>query len=118
MLLSTNDIARLEKKGYQKKSFIRIDKAGYAVLRNRQGSCVFYEFENRRCKVYDARPLGCRIYPVIFDEDKGIVADSICKARETVTKGEKARRGKKVTKLLERLDREAAQRVLGNCERF
>jgi Fe-S-cluster containining protein len=114
MLLSAEDIAQLEKKGYKKESFIRIDKAGYAVLRNRQGRCVFFDAEKQRCSVYSERPSGCRVYPVIFDEDKGIVADTVCQARETVTEKEKDRKGKKVLELLERLDREAEQRSSGS----
>jgi hypothetical protein len=114
MLLSAEDIAQLEKKGYKKEFFIRIDKAGYAVLRNRQDRCVFFDAEKRRCRVYAVRPSGCRVYPVIFDENKGIVADTVCKARGTVTEQEKARKGKKVLKLLERLDREAKQRSSGS----
>ncbi len=113
MLLSAEDIARLERKGFRKESFMRVDKAGYAVLRNRRGCCVFYEVEKQRCRVYGVRPAGCRVYPVIFDEDKGVVADSICRARGTVTDEEKARKGRKVVKLLERLDREAERRKLG-----
>jgi Fe-S-cluster containining protein len=110
MLLSTEDITRLEKKGFSKEFFVRFDKAGYALLRNRQGHCVFYNIEMRRCNVYAERPSGCRVYPVIFDEDKGIVVDDICHAQETVTEQEKLRKGKKVVKLLKRIDREAEQK--------
>jgi Fe-S-cluster containining protein len=114
MLLSAEDIAQLEKRGYKKEFFVRIDKAGYAVLRNRQGRCVFFDAEKRRCNVYAGRPSGCRVYPVIFDEDKGVVADTVCQARGTVTEKEKARKGKKVLKLLKLLDREAEQRSSGS----
>ncbi len=113
MLLSAKDIARLERKGFRKESFMRLDKAGYAVLRNRRGCCVFYEAEGQLCKVYGTRPAGCRVYPVIFDEDTGVIIDSICKARGTVTEEEKVRKGKKVIRLLERLDKEAERRRLG-----
>jgi hypothetical protein len=107
MLLSTEDIDRLEKKGYSKQFFVQFDKAGYATLRNRQGCCVFYDVEKRRCKVRADRPLGCRIYPVIYDEAKGIVVDDICHAQGTVTEKQKAKRGRKVLKLLEKIDAEA-----------
>ncbi len=110
MPLSTEDITRLEKKGYRKKSFVRFDKAGYAKLRNRQGHCVFYNVENSRCIAYRDRPSGCRVYPVIYDEDKGIVADTLCTAHETVTEQEKRRRGKRVIALLEKIDCEAHNR--------
>ncbi|MCW4045197.1 MAG: YkgJ family cysteine cluster protein [Candidatus Bathyarchaeota archaeon] len=110
MLLSNADIARLERKGYTKQFFVQYDKSGYATLRNHQGYCVFYNVEKRRCGVYADRPLGCRIYPVIYDEEKGIVADTVCCSWETVTEKEKAKRGRKVFRLLEKIDSEAEQR--------
>ena len=110
MLLSADDIERLEGKGFRKMFFARFDKAGYAKLRNRQGTCVFYDVEKRRCKVYANRPLGCRLYPVIYDETKGIIVDSICHAQGTLTEGKKERKGKKVLMLLEKIDAEAKKR--------
>jgi len=110
MLLSEKDIERLERKGYSRHSFVKLGKAGYAILRNREGFCVFYDSEKRRCKVRARRPLGCRIYPVIYDEDKGIIVDDICPAGNTVTEKDKMKRGKKVLKLLEKIDAEAEKR--------
>ena len=110
MLLSEEDIARLEKKGYSKDSFVRFDQEGYALLRNRQGCCVFYNNAEQRCDVYAFRPAGCRVYPVLHDEEKGIVVDSICHAQTTVTEEEKAKRGRRVLKLLKRIDQEAKSR--------
>jgi Fe-S-cluster containining protein len=110
MLLSKEDIERLERKGYGRASFALFDRAGYARLRNRQGHCVFYDVEKRRCKVRGDRPLGCRLYPVIYDEAKGIVVDNICHAQGTVSEKQKAKRGKKVLKLLEKIDAEAKKR--------
>jgi Fe-S-cluster containining protein len=110
MLLSVGDIERLERKGYRKEFFVRFDGAGYAKLQNRQGYCVFYDVEKRRCKVRADRPLGCRIYPVIYDEAKGIVVDTICHAQGTVSEKQKVKRGKRVLKLLEKIDAEAKKR--------
>ncbi len=110
MLLSKEDLKHLEKKGYSKKSFSYSDKAGYVKLRNRGGYCVFYDAEGRRCKIYPDRPSGCRVYPVILDEATGIITDSICSAKASVTKQEKAKKGKKVLKLLEKIDAEAQGR--------
>jgi uncharacterized protein len=110
MLLATEDIARLEGQGYSKDSFVRFDKEGYALLRNHQGHCVFYNTQERRCEVYAFRPSGCRVYPVIYDEDHGVVVDSICHAQGTITEHEKARKGKRVFKLLEQIDSEAKSR--------
>jgi Fe-S-cluster containining protein len=110
MLLSTADIERLEGKGYRKEFFAWFDKAGYAKLRNRQGYCVFYDFEKQRCKVYADRPLGCRLYPVIYDEARGIVVDDLCHVWSTVTEHEQERKRKKVLKLLKKIDSEAKKR--------
>ena len=110
MLLSNEDVERLERQGYGKEFFARFDKAGYAKLRNFEGHCVFYDVEKRSCKVYANRPLGCRLYPVIYDEAKGIVVDSLCHAQGTLTEGKIERNGKKVLKLLEKIDAEARQR--------
>ena len=110
MLLSAEDIEGLQRKGYGREFFVRFDRAGYAKLRNRQGHCVFYDVEKRRCKVHGDRPLGCRLYPVIYDEAKGIVVDSICHAQSTVSEKQKAKRGKKVLKLLGKIDAEAKKR--------
>ena len=110
MLLSTKDIKRLEKKGYNTDFFVRFDREGYATLRNYQGYCVFYDPEKRSCKVRAHRPEGCRIYPVLYDEDKGITVDTICPSRNTVTDKQKAKKGEKVLKLLKTIDAEAKNR--------
>jgi Fe-S-cluster containining protein len=110
MLLSTADIERLERKGHAREFFARFDPKGYVTLRNYRGYCVFYDLEKRRCKVRADRPLGCRIYPVIYDEEKGIVVDSVCSAQSTLTERQKAKRGKKVLKLLKKIDNEAKKR--------
>jgi Fe-S-cluster containining protein len=117
MLLSAKDIERLEKKGYDRTFFVRFDSEGYATLRNRRGHCVFYDTEKSRCKVRAHRPLGCRIYPVIYDEDKGITVDQICTSRGSVTEKQKAKRGAKVLKLLETIDAEAERRRLAGLTR-
>jgi len=110
MLLSAKDIERLELKGYDRTFFVRFDSEGYATLRNYRGFCVFYDAEKRRCKVRAHRPLGCRIYPVIYDEGKGIIVDTICTSRGSVTEKQKEKKGEKVLKLLETIDAEAKKR--------
>lgn len=115
MLLSVKDIKRLERKGYQRDFFVRFDKEGYATLRNRQGHCIFYDPEKRHCKVRAHRPDGCRIYPVIYDENNGIIVDTMCPSRNTVTDKQKARKGKKVLKLLQTIDCEAKRRSRIKC---
>ena len=110
MLLSEKDIERLERKGYARESFVQFDLEGYATLRNWRGHCVFYDPQKKRCIVRAYRPLGCRLYPVIYDEDNGIMVDSICPSRCSVDEKQKAKRGKKVLKLLKTIDTEAEKR--------
>jgi Fe-S-cluster containining protein len=110
MLLSKKDIKRLENRGFKQNQFVRYDKAGYGVLKNREGYCVFYDRVKRRCHVYLDRPSGCRVYPVIVDEIKGIVLDTICESRNSISKEEKTLKGKRVVELLELIDFEASQR--------
>ena len=110
MLLSLKDIERLERKGYNRDFFVRFDSEGYATLRNNREYCVFYDAKKTRCKIRAHKPLGCRIYPVIYDEDKGIIVDPICPSRSSVTEKQRAKRGEKVLKLLETIDDEAKRR--------
>jgi hypothetical protein len=112
MLLSEADMKRLEKAGYDARRFARQDKHGYVRLRNCHGFCVFYDVERRRCRVYRHRPLGCRVYPVIFGEEEGVILDDICPVRETVSRVELERKGKTVVRLLRRIDREAENSCL------
>jgi len=110
MLLSSEDVLRLEGKGYDREFFAVLDSKGYLTLRNVDGCCFFFDPEKLRCRVRGFRPLGCRVYPVILDENEGIVVDKICPAGSTVTEKQKAKRGKKVLKLLETIDTEAEKR--------
>jgi uncharacterized protein len=110
MLLSKKDIKRLEEKGFSQNQFVKYDRQGYAQLKNRDGYCVFYDHKNRQCSVYVDRPCGCRVYPVILDEETGIILDSICQERNTITQSEKNLKGKRVIKLLEIIDSEALER--------
>src|SRR5208283_1284125 len=110
MLLSEKDITRLVNKGFSKNYFVKYDKQGYAQLKNREGYCVFYDPKKRQCSVYVDKPSGCWIYPVVLDEEKGIILDDICQSRNTITEREKKIKGKRVIKLLDKIDSEAANR--------
>jgi Fe-S-cluster containining protein len=110
MLLSNQDIKRLEKKGFHKKFFVKTDKTGYAQLKNLNGYCVFYDVKSQRCKVYADRPSGCQVYPVILDEAIGIIVDDICPEKDSISNEEKAEKGKAVIKLLDQIDSEAKDR--------
>ena len=110
MLLSKKDIERLEKKGYLQSQFVNYDKQGYAQLKNRDGYCFFYDLKGRRCSVYLSRPEGCRVYPVILHEGKGVILDDICQSRKSISQSERKLKGKHVIKLLQIIDAEASER--------
>jgi len=107
MLLSSADIERLERVGCDRQKFMRYDRNGFIRLKNRRGFCVFYDVEKCRCRIYKHRPLGCRIYPVIYSEQEGIVVDGLCPMKNTISESELKRKGKKVIELLQRIDNEA-----------
>ena len=107
MMLSIADVERLERLGYDRQKFLRSDRHGLVRLKNCHGSCVFYDVEKCRCRIYKHRPLGCRIYPVIYSEKEGIVVDDLCPMKKTVSRIELKRKGRKVIELLQRIDNEA-----------
>jgi uncharacterized protein len=111
MMLSKKDIRILESRGHSKKTFLRIDKQGYAKLKNRKGHCIFFDANKIACLVYADRPRGCRVYPVIVSEDEGIIVDGLCPMRKTITATELNLKGKEVKRLLKTIDREARERT-------
>jgi len=110
MLLSEADVEVLKRAGHDRSKFARFDRDGFVRLRNHRGFCVFYEIEKCRCGIYDIRPLGCRIYPVIYSEREGVLVDDLCPMKETVVKKELREKGESVIALLRRIDRETCSR--------
>jgi Fe-S-cluster containining protein len=109
MLLSRADIRQLERAGYDREKFVRFNKQGFAQLRNSRGYCVFYQTEKHRCRVYRYRPLGCRIYPVIYSEEEGVIVDDLCPLAGTVSKKEIMFKAEKLRNLLQRIDGETGK---------
>jgi Fe-S-cluster containining protein len=66
MLLSDEDVRRIEKLGFNRSYFVHGDD-GWLVLNNTDRKCVFHDGE--KCKIYESRPEGCKFYPVIFNDD-------------------------------------------------
>jgi Fe-S-cluster containining protein len=112
MMVSNTDIERLERLGHDSQKFVRYDRLGFARLKNRHGFCVFYDSDKCRCQIYGHRPLGCRIYPVIYSEQEGIVVDDLCPRQNTVSETELGREGKRLMELLQRIDNEAHTRLV------
>jgi Fe-S-cluster containining protein len=47
------------------------------------GRCFFLD-EDNRCKIYEYRPLGCRIYPIVLDLERGAVVDDLCPKKNEI----------------------------------
>lgn len=108
------DTKRLKELGYSTEEFAFYDKRGFTRLKNREGYCVFFDPNKRKCKIYKNRPLGCRIFPVIFSEEDGIVVDDICPMKNTISKREIDQKGKILVNLLQRIDYEAERHFSPN----
>jgi Fe-S-cluster containining protein len=115
MPLSEKDIQLLEKTGHTREQFVHMNKKGYAQLRNKNGYCAFYNTEKHSCRVYRRRPTGCRLYPVIYSEQEGVVTDNICPTRHTVTQTEIKRKTGTLMRLLQEIDDEALKRQTPNA---
>jgi len=79
MPLSQRDIMRIESLGYSRDFFVDIHD-GWLQLKNRDGLCVFHD--GRKCLIYEHRPEGCQLYPIIFDKDTNCaILDEECPHR-------------------------------------
>ncbi len=66
MFLSLDDIKRIKELGFSHEFFVdEVD--GWLQLKNKNGLCVFHDGSS--CTIYDHRPYGCQLYPVIYDAD-------------------------------------------------
>ena len=110
MLLSNADMQLLKELGYPFEDFAFYDKKGFARLKNRKGHCVFYDSKTKKCKIYKNRPLGCRIFPIIFSEEEGVIIDDLCPMKNTVSKRELNQKGKILVNLLQQIDCEAEKK--------
>lgn len=65
MPLTETDIKRISGLGYKLEEFTVRDGKRFK-LKNKNGKCVF--LTENGCKIYNYRPEGCRLYPLIYDE--------------------------------------------------
>jgi len=111
MMLSEEDVKRIERLGLKRNEF-SYEKDGFLFLKNKDGFCVFYNKEQKRCNIYPYRPLGCRFYPIIFDlEDQRVIVDKLCHLWHTVTDEELKRVKPRVKKFVRRLLIERSMRL-------
>jgi Fe-S-cluster containining protein len=74
MPLTGFDIERISKQGYEIKDFV-VKRRRERQLKNVNGRCVFLGDDG--CNIYSFRPEGCRLYPLVFNENngKGVIHD-------------------------------------------
>jgi hypothetical protein len=76
MPLSNSDLKRILKLGCKLECFA-VKTDGEWRLMNNSGRCVFLTEEG--CRIYRHRPEGCRLYPLVYDEDlRKAVVDPFC----------------------------------------
>ena len=81
MELSKQDISRIEDQntlGLIRDDFcFKVD--GFIKLKNIDNHCIFLDPDTKHCKIYLFRPIGCRFYPLIFNQEKNkCVIDDDC----------------------------------------
>lgn len=80
MPLTEEDAARLEALGHARAAFTTRGEGNVLQLANVDGACFF--LREGKCSVYDARPVGCTIYPfVMTDDGKRVLRDEDCPHR-------------------------------------
>jgi len=74
MPLTRFDIERISRQGYRIKDFV-MKRKRERRLKNRNGRCVFLGDDG--CIIYSFRPEGCRLYPLVYNENngKGVIHD-------------------------------------------
>jgi len=109
MELCEADIKRLERRGHERGGFSQKGADGIPRLRNVDSYCFFYDRDRKRCREYAQRPLGCAIYPVNLSPEGDIFVDELCPEANTVTREEIERNGRRLRRLLDTIDNEAAR---------
>lgn len=99
MELLPEDIERITALGYKLEEFA-VEKDGIYRLRNVDGHCVFYDPATSTCKIYSHRPIGCRLYPLVFD-GREVYVDKTCPTWHTIPRKEVERLGPYVKRFVE-----------------
>lgn len=107
MMLTGKDVERLERLGFKRDEFCVRD-GNFLKLRNIKGLCFFLDPGKGLCTVYENRPEGCRIYPIVFDLlRRKCILDKTCPYRDMVSEEELLENCETVQMLVARLIRGA-----------
>ncbi len=81
MPLTDEDIERIKALGFDENEFSVVVE-GVRRLRNAEGACYF--LKDNKCTIYENRPTGCRIYPLVLDESGKVVVDEVCPLKDEI----------------------------------
>jgi uncharacterized protein len=109
MLLLNEDVKRISRLGYKEDFFILTNSEGFKMLKNSsEGRCVFHD--GTKCTIYGDRPKGCKLYPIVFNEDSmAAVKDAFCPFRDEFRISQKAK--KELSNMYPRLLSESSHRI-------
>ncbi len=106
MLLTQEDLNRIESLGYSRKEFCLDPKEtdGFWQLRNIKGRCFFLT-QDGKCSIYESRPAGCKVYPLVFElSENDVIIDEDCRETEWFANEEYSKRQiRRVKRLANRL---------------
>lgn len=78
MVLTVDDIVEIMSLGYGLRYFAEF-RGGFVRLKNINGHCVFLDTRTNKCVIYEFRPRGCRLYPIVYDPIRDTVTvDRYC----------------------------------------
>ena len=76
MPLSRFDIDKIMRQGYKFKDFV-VKRRRERFLKNSKDRCVF--LGDNGCTIYSFRPEGCRLYPLVYNENnRKVVIHDLC----------------------------------------
>jgi uncharacterized protein len=108
MVLTTQDIKTIEKLGYEPQTFVT-QRNGWLQLRNHKGRCVFHN--GTICTIYEHRPEGCVLYPIVFDkDDRCAIYDSQCPQKQCFSLSRA--KEQQLHSLIQHLEAERTDRIL------
>ena len=108
MELSKNDIRRIESIGYSREEFSTIGKDGIPRLMNVGRWCCFYDSVTKLCRIYVNRPLGCRLYPIVYSIYGWVTVDPLCPMNSTISQDELRAKESELIELVKTIESEAA----------
>ncbi|MFX1273077.1 MAG: YkgJ family cysteine cluster protein [Promethearchaeota archaeon] len=109
MTITRKDAERINALGYSTTDYSHKVNDGFCELKNVEGHCFFYDKSSKECKIYEARPEGCRWFPVVYHYKKRkCIGDDDCPASPNLTRSDIRKVCHKVKTLVEELRREVA----------